>query len=1223
MLKNGKWGVSSKIITGYVILFLCMGVSTFVLTDRISSLQREISSITEHDVQVNTLSAQIERHVLDMETGQRGYVITGDTQYLQPYYSGREKWLQAYNTLYQYLADSPARQKSLESIRANIEQWMAASGDRLIPMRRNGNSAGLEQHFRADPGKKYMDQIRAQWEHFRMVEQQQTAAHIADLNERNKTIKTELYAMLALALVFSAAGALMISRSVVRPLRQVTTTIQRITSAEGDVNERIVVRSNDEIKDLADATNAYVDSLQEQDWLKSVIADLATENQGLDDVAELARSMINKIASELGASYGVFYLRQGTGDLGRLKQIASYAADGDAESVGKPALRIGEGLVGQAALENRTFVLNELPESYINISSGLGQTVPRSIIITPIAFKGQVEAVIELATLEPLSEIHLQFMEQIRASFGVTINSVMSRMEIERLLSEAQAYADELQSQSEELQAQSEELLSQQEELKASNDSLKKSEERLQRQQEELEEANSELSKRSQQLEAQVRFAEEANAEFDRQRKALEQQAEELQATSRYKSEFLANMSHELRTPLNSMLILSQFLAENKQGNLTAKQVEFANTIHASGGDLLRLIDEILDLSKVEAGKLELQLDAAVLHEIGELLQRNFQPLAMKKGLELRLQVEAGVPPVVYTDGHRLLQILRNFLSNAIKFTEKGSVELRMYSASHDFAKSSGTLQPAVAFAVTDTGIGIPQDKSSLIFEAFQQVDGTTSRKYGGTGLGLTISRELAGLLGADIEMSSEPERGSTFTLYVPLSQSDSESPPAFHDEEVAATVEAPAPDTDVVPHISDIVLPTIELNDPELLTAGEVVDDRDSIEPGDKVILIIEDDVPFARFTLDIARSRGFKGLAATQGDKGLALVNAYKPDMVMLDIHLPVVDGWTVLDLIKRNPETRHIPVHVLTVLDEPQQSLISGAAAYLKKPISHEALDQAFVRMEAILSRSSKRLLIVEDNELMRSSLVELIDHDDVEIKAVGDGAEALQALDDTDFDCMVLDLELGDMSGFELLDRIRHNEKLRTLPIIIFTGKDLDLQQERELRKYAESIIIKNVKSQERLYAETALYLHRVESELPEDRRQMLSALHSADGGFDGKHILLVEDDIRNVFALTNVLEEHKLKVTYAENGREALSVLEAQPDIDLVLMDIMMPEMDGYEAMEHIRSNPLLERLPIIALTAKAMKEDRQKCIDAGASDYISKPINTDKLLSLLKVWLYK
>ncbi|WP_254450376.1 response regulator [Cohnella herbarum] len=557
---------------------------------------------------------------------------------------------------------------------------------------------------------------------------------------------------------------------------------------------------------------------------------------------------------------------------------------------------------------------------------------------------------------------------------------------------------------------------------------------------------------------------------------------------------------------------------------------------------------------------------------------------------------------------------MKNLLSNAVKFTNQGHVALRIHRSGTSVGNSSEH-DHFIAFSVTDTGIGISMDKREVIFEAFQQADGTTSRKYGGTGLGLTISRELSALLGGSIEIESNEGEGSTFTLYIPESRMSS---PHFASEEVSTA----ASGSIVAPLADEILLPRIELNNPELLLSSEVEDDRAEIKPGDRVLLIIEDDIHFAKIILEMARSREFKGIVALQGDTGMALAHAYKPDAIMLDIQLPVIDGWSILERLKQHPDTRHIPIHVLSIIDEPQQGLMMGAMAYLKKPVNKETIDKAFTRIESFMKRDLKRLLIVEDDIVLRDSMVELIGHDDVVITAVSTGQEALKELQTEHFDCMVMDLGLSDISGFELLDLIRHTERLLQLPIIIYTGKELDRKEEIQLKKYAESIIIKNVKSQERLFDETALFLHRVEANLPEERRKMLKKLYSNETAFVGKRILLVEDDMRNIFALSNVLSAYNLDVTFAENGKESLEILRQDQSFDLILMDIMMPEMDGYQTMKEIRAMPHFEKLPIIALTAKAMKEDRQKCLDAGASDYISKPIDTVKLLSLLKVWLY-
>lgn len=1226
MFKQWRFDIRSKIALGYFLIVLCLGVSVFTLNSRIASMQKEIDFITNHDMVVHNLSYQIEKYLVDMETGMRGYVITGDQNYLEPYYTGVQNWETDYNKLYELIADNGTQTRNLETIRDSFKQWVQTAGEAVITMKSKDDNAGIAAFFKSDAGKRQTDQLRIQFDNFRNTEKGLTAKRVADLNESNATLKYQLYTLMVIIVIVSILVAFIISRSIVRTVKQVSRAITEIAVSGEVISTRITVHSNDEIKDLAESANMLLESQEKQTWLQMNLAEMANFNQGFTDVNELAESFIGKIAVLMNASYGIFYLSEGQGKGQVLVRAASYAADGD--DAGAPRLRLGEGLAGQSAVDQQLVVLNPAPADYIKIGSGLGETEPCSVLICPIAFEGRTEAVIELASLGTFSETQQQLMKQLQTTFGISLNRVLSRMEVDRLLVETQSQAmelqaqtEELQQQAEELQAQSEELVSQQDELKASNDLLRKSEDRLQRQQEELEQSNEELSQRSMLLEAQMRQVEEINRQMEEQRDALQKQAAELTTMSKYKSEFLANMSHELRTPLNSLLILSQLLTENKQGNLDEKQVEFARTIHSSGNDLLRLIDEILDLSKVEAGKMKIEVEPVLLNDVRENLYRSFQEVAVKKGIRFELELEPNVPECVVTDGHRLQQILKNLLSNAFKFTNQGQVSVRIYRLDETSAAAKGQ-KGFIGFEVKDTGIGIPKDKVDIIFEAFQQADGTTSRKYGGTGLGLTISRELSRLIGGGIEIESREGRGSTFTLYIPETLDMAYR--AAMEEAGVAELKGKSESAVSSAAINEQVLaPSIELSDPSLLAADGVEDDRERLSDGDRVLLIIEDDIHFATLMLDMARSRGFKGLVALRGDVGLALAHAYKPDAVLLDIQLPVLDGWSILERLKQHPETRHIPIHIISVVEEQQEMLTMGAMAYLKKPASREKIENAFARIETFMNRDLKRLLIVEDDIALRDSLVELIAHDDVAITAVSTGEEALAALQEDHYDCMVMDLGLNDMSGFDLLDRIRKNRTLVRLPIIIYTGKELDMKEEIELKKYAKSIIIKNVRSQERLYDETALFLHRVEANLPEERRNLLKKLHSNEAAFEGKRILLVEDDIRNVFALSNVLEGYSLQVSFAENGREALELLEKQPDFDLVLMDIMMPEMDGYQAMEAIRAMPQFAKLPIIALTAKAMKEDRQKCIDAGASDYISKPIDPERLLSLLKVWLYK
>jgi CheY-like chemotaxis protein len=730
-------------------------------------------------------------------------------------------------------------------------------------------------------------------------------------------------------------------------------------------------------------------------------------------------------------------------------------------------------------------------------------------------------------------------------------------------------------------------------------------------------------------------------------------------------------MSHELRTPLNSLLILAKLLSDNKDSNLTPKQVEFAHTIYSSGTDLLNLINEILDLSKVEAGKMEVNATEVALKELESFTKRSFDQVAQQKGLQYKVEVLPEVPPAIYTDGQRLQQVIKNLLSNAFKFTEQGGVTLTIRRAEKGKRFASRILDQAetvIAFAVTDTGVGIPKDKQQLIFEAFQQADGTTSRRFGGTGLGLTISRQIAALLGGEIRVESTPGHGSTFTLFLPGRYVDPEhardessgasrrrdSRPNFDagsargrqtgtrqlaasgaPSEAAAsfggdTTSGPgggggwpqlAGGTAVAPTSTDdddVMMSRDSLPRPEGFD-----DDRDDIDPGDRTLLIIENDGNFAKVLLEMAREKGFKGLCALDGESGLKLAHAFEPDAITLDIDMPGMDGWAVLDRLKHHPQTRHIPVHIITGIRERQQGLKSGALAYLEKPVTKEALDDSFARISNFIDSAVKRLLVVEDDEAQRQSMIELIQHEDVEITAVASAEDALRELATSHFDCMVLDLGLKDMNGFELLETVKANPQMRDLPIIIYTGKDLSQAEETKLRKFAETIIVKDVKSPERLLDETALFLHRVEAKLPEQKRRMLERLHNADAVFAGKRVLVVDDDVRNIFSLTSMLEDHGMQVSFAENGKDALALLRERQEFDLVLMDVMMPEMDGYDTTRAIRDMPELKSLPIIALTAKAMKGDREKCIAAGASDYITKPVDTEQLLSLMRVWLYR
>jgi CheY-like chemotaxis protein/signal transduction histidine kinase len=865
--------------------------------------------------------------------------------------------------------------------------------------------------------------------------------------------------------------------------------------------------------------------------------------------------------------------------------------------------------------------------------------------VLPVLFEGEVKAVIELASFLPFSQIHQLFLDQFTESVGVVINMIAANMRTAELLEQSQSLTLELQSQSEELRKQQEELKRSNAELEAQAQTLRTSEELLKDQQEELQQVNEELEEKASLLAEQNRKVESKNEEVEGARVALEEKAEQLALSSKYKSEFLANMSHELRTPLNSLLILARLLSENKDGNLTPKQVEFAQTILTSGSDLLNLINDVLDLSKVEAGKMDVNPTDVRLLEIKDFVERSFDAVAEQKGLALRVEVSPDLPPAVFTDGGRLQQVLKNLLSNAFKFTQEGEVTLTMRRAEKGRRFQNPTLEAAtevIAFAVADTGIGIAKDKQRLIFEAFQQADGTTSRKFGGTGLGLSISREIARLLGGEIRVESVENQGSTFTLFLPARYIPRQDGPdrdtLDRGDFMSPTIQrrsggpqaAPAPVRNRTVSRDQRRKPTGNVLQyrPErrAMPQTAIPDDREQIEEGDRTVLVIENDQNFAKVLLDMARDKGYKGVVELDGEAGLKAAREVRPDAITLDIDMPGMDGFEVLDRLKRDPETRHVPVHIISGVEQKREGLNAGAIAYLEKPVSKEALDTAFARISTFIDTVPKSLLVVEDNEAQRQSIIELIAHDDVDITAVASAEEALTKLHEKHFDCMVLDLGLhkgGTMSGFDLLEKVKSDPDNHDLPIIIYTGKELSPDDETKIKKYAETIIVKDVKSPERLLDETALFLHRIEAKLPEQKRKMLEHLHDADSVVAGKSILVVDDDVRNIFSLTSMLEDHGMVVRFAENGKQAIEQLKKDPNVDAVLMDVMMPEMDGYETTRAIRAMDQFKTLPIVALTAKAMKGDREKCIAAGASDYITKPVDTEQLLSLLRVWLYR
>jgi len=995
----------------------------------------------------------------------------------------------------------------------------------------------------------------------------------------------------------------------VRAIADVATAVTK-----GDLTREIAVKAQGEVAELKDSINEMIRNLRdttrkntEQDWLKTNLARFSRTLQGQRDLAAVSRLILSDLAPLVHAQQGLFYVVDSSGEEQSLNLLGSYAHSDSGFTPRR--FRMGEGLIGQCAGDRRSLHLTDLPPEYLTLQSGLGEAPPRDLVVLPVLFEGEVKAVLELASLERFDEIRLNFLEQLAESIGIVLNTIEANMRTEGLLQQSQALTEGLQEQQEALTETNKRLEQQ-------TRSLQQSEELLKKQQDELQQTNLELEDKAQLLSSQKAELEQKNSEIEQARVALEDKAEQLALISKYKSEFLARMSHELRTPLNSLLILSQILTENSEGNLTSKQVGFAQTIHSSGSDLLDLINDILDLSKIESGTMAIDISPVPFVEIRKFVESTFRQVADVRGLAFDVELDESLPPVMQTDSKRLQQVLKNLLSNAFKFTERGKVTLRASVATSGWNPEQDILNAAsavVAFTVSDTGVGIPKEKHGAIFEAFQQGDGTTSRKYGGTGLGLSISRQITRLLGGEIRLQSAPGEGSSFTLYLPVTYPS-------HPAETPAAPEIPdavgqtgeysfKPGT---PSSRTMLAPVVE---------RAVNDDRGSIQPGDRVLLIVEDDPHFAEILLDLARERGFKGLVTHRADKALLLAREYLPAAITLDLRLPDADGWTVLDRLKHDPATRHVPVHVMSVDEDWQRGLRFGAIDFLTKPVTKESLSGALDHLHAFIDRPARRLLVVEDDEAQRRSIGELIGGPDVEIEGAATGARALEMLHDGSFDCMVVDLGLPDMTGFDLVQRVKSEVGLRKLPTIVYTGKDMTKKEELELRRLAESVVVKDARSPERLLEETALFLHRSAETMPDQQRQTLERLHKANPVLAGRRVLIVDDDVRNIFALTTFLEQSRMQVFYAESGREGIARLQETPGIEAVLMDVMMPELDGYETIRSIREIPQFRGLPIIAVTAKAMKGDREKCIEAGATDYIPKPVDRDHLLSLLRVWL--
>ena len=1068
---------------------------------------------------------------------------------------------------------------------------------------------------------------------FAVIEEIETGEALAAATR----LRDLVFGLLAVTVVLVIIMAVVISRRIVRPVLQLSTGARRV--AEGQLDQSISVGTKNEIGALSEDFNKMITGLREarsqadrSSWLREGQAQLNEAVRGEQDIERFSEKLVTCLAHYLDCAIGAVYVNNGSE---RFELVASYAYKQRKNL--SSVFSLGEGLVGQAARERTSILLDQVPDDYVRVTSGLGDAVPRQIFVTPLVNDDDVVAVLELGTLRTFDEQAAGLIESIGEGMAVALQVLKARGALEESLAVTQRQAEqlegqrehletynaELEEQTQRLQRSEQQLQAQQDELKASNEELEeqtqllqRSEDKLRSQQEELQVTNEELEEKNEALGRQKREVEVANVDLERTRKEIAVKAEELAITSKYKSEFLANMSHELRTPLNSLLLLARSLAENKEGNLTEDQVQSAEIVYGSGSDLLSLINEILDLARIEAGRMELNVEDVALQSLVETMRGKFQHMAEDKGLRLEISVDESAPQNIRTDGQRLGQIIKNLLGNAIKFTAEGVVDVRLGRPGPDVDLSRSGLEPehALMIAVKDTGIGVPWDKQKVIFEAFQQASSGTARQFGGTGLGLSISRELAHLLGGEIQLKSEEGHGSTFALFVPESYNGtrtpspetgriSGSPPLRRDRRAVATVAGEAPR----------VSPGLE----------RTPDDRDKISDGDRCILVIEDDAKFAAILVKQCRSKGFKCLAAPSGEEGLDLAHAHEPVAIILDLNLPGIDGWKVLQALKDEPATRHIPVHIMSAEEASIDAYKRGAIGHLTKPATTESLEEAFGKLEDMFSRKMKTLLVVEDDEGSRKGIVKLIGNGDVVCDEAATAAEAIRAFESTRYDCMILDIGLPDMSGFELLEILEGMEGVVMPPVVVYTGRELSREESTILEHHAESIIVKGVKSEDRLLDEASLFLHRMVAALPKKKQRIIKDLYDTDALLRGKRVLIVDDDMRNVFALSRLLEENGMVALKAENGEKALVVL-GQEEVDIILMDVMMPVMDGYETTRRIRSLDTKDRdIPIIALTAKAMKRDRELCIEAGANDYLSKPVDVDRLCSMMRVWLYR
>jgi signal transduction histidine kinase/DNA-binding response OmpR family regulator/CHASE3 domain sensor protein len=1138
-----------RILARNVAMPLGMGVLSALVFVGIIAYLINVLTWVEHSERVIGKANEVSRMSADMEAGMRGFLLSGDDEFMTPYLQAKPRIDAELTSLGGMVEDNPSQVDRVRRIHAAQQEWQKFAEEAIA---RRSKNVDVVELVKSGRGKILTDEVRAQFGGFIDAENRL-------LQERNSSSRSVIAWSVGVFLLFSLTVAGLLALFGRRELMSLSNSYGEILAHEAEHNAL----------------------LRHQDWLRAGQAELATKSANLHELEPLAAAVLDYVTPYLGGVVAAMYARSDDGTLTRIGAYGFAHQDRHAK-----VIQAQESLAAQAANQNRILTVRELPQDYIKVGSGLGETAPRELLIAPISNHGKIKGVIEIGFLHAVRERDTEFMELIGPAVGASVASVVYRHRLQVALEEQQAMNEELQVQQEELRTANEELEEQ-------SRALEESQTALENQQAELEQTNEQLAEQAANLDLK-------NTALTTAQDQLRERALELERASRYKSEFLANMSHELRTPLNSSLILAKLLADNAGGNLNEEQVRFAQTIYSAGNDLLNLINDILDISKVEAGKLELVPEELPLRRVIEGLVRTFEPLAHQKNLEFALNVEPSVPASIHTDRQRLEQILKNLLSNAVKFTDAGRVSLTVS------ANADGWVQ----FEVQDSGIGIAPEQQDKIFDAFHQADGSTARKYGGTGLGLSISRDLTSLLGGTLTVASTIGEGSTFTLSLPRNGAVAATPPAPQLVHAAKPVRAPA-------------APAAPAEDeaPAQPAGPRFDDDRAEAPSGRRTALVIEDEPEFARILYGLAHDMDFRCLVALTAEEGLELAAGEHPDAILLDMRLPDRSGLSVLQQLKDSPATRHIPVHVVSSMENGGEALHLGAIGYALKPTTREQLEDVFRKLKDKSSQQVKRVLLVEDDERQRESVVQLISDNDVEIAAVGSGEEALNLLRTQIFDCMIIDLKLPDMQGNELLQRMSLEELCSFPPVIVYTGRNLTREEEAELLKYSRSIIIKGARSPERLLDEVTLFLHKVESQLSSERQTMLKSVRGRDRVFEGRTILLVDDDVRNVFALTSALEQRGAHVEVGRNGFEALAKLNEVEAIDLVLMDVMMPGMDGLEATRRIRQDARFTRLPIIAITAKAMKDDQEQCLAAGANDYLAKPIDLTRLYSLLRVWM--